>query len=185
MTDPPSRVARLGYVDGEVTVAPAGSEEWADAALNRPLTSGDRLWVEDKGRAELQIGSAAVYLDGDTGFGFIELDDNVLQASLTEGAATIRVRRLAEGETIQVETPHATVFLNRVGEYHLEVDKAGDRTIVKTRTGEAEVRGGNREFVVRANERGVFTGLDTLTGHDRAARPAYRVRELGERSRRS
>ncbi|MFC4308595.1 DUF6600 domain-containing protein [Steroidobacter flavus] len=163
VTDPPSRAARLGYVDGEVTVAPAGSEEWAEAALNRPLTSGDRLWVEDKGRAELQIGSAAVYLDGDTGFGFIELDDNVLQASLTEGAATIRVRRLAEGETIQVETPHATVYLNRVGEYHLEVDKAADRTIVKTRTGEAEVKGGNKEFTVRANERGVFTGLETLT----------------------
>ncbi|HWK52012.1 MAG TPA: hypothetical protein VNR40_19090, partial [Steroidobacter sp.] len=87
VVDPPSRVARLGYVDGEVTVAPAGSDEWADAALNRPLTSGDRLWVEDKGRAELQIGSAAVYLDGDTGFGLIELDDNVLQASLTEGVA--------------------------------------------------------------------------------------------------
>ncbi|WP_129775172.1 DUF6600 domain-containing protein [Peristeroidobacter soli] len=164
VTDPPSRVARLGYVDGEVTVAPAGTEEWAEAALNRPLTSGDRLWVEDKGRAELQIGSAAVYLDGDTGFGFIELDDNVLQASLTEGAATIRVRRLAQGETIQVETPHSTVYLNRVGEYHIEVDKAADRTIVKTRTGEAEVRGGNKEFTVRANERGVFTGLETLTG---------------------
>jgi hypothetical protein len=164
VTDPPSRAARLGYTDGEVTVAPAGSEEWAEAALNRPLTSGDRLWVEDKGRAELQIGSAAVYLDGETGFGLIELDDDVLQASLTEGAATIRVRRLAEGETIQVETPHATVFLNRVGEYHLEVDKAGDRTIVKTRNGEADVKGGNKQFTVRSNERGVFSGLETLTG---------------------
>lgn len=165
VTDPPSRAARLGYIDGDVTVAPAGSEEWAEAVLNRPLTSGDRLWVEDKGRAELQIGSAAVYLDGETGFGFIELDDDVLQASLTEGAATIRVRRLAEGETIQVETPHATVYLNRVGEYHLEVDKAGDRTIVKTRNGEADVKGGgNKEFTVRDNERGVFTGVETLSG---------------------
>ena len=51
VVDPPSRVARLGYVDGEVTVAPAGTEEWAEAVLNRPLTSGDRLWVEDGGRA--------------------------------------------------------------------------------------------------------------------------------------
>lgn len=164
VVDPPSRVARLGLIDGEVTVAPAGSEEWAEAALNRPLTSGDRLWIEDKGRAELQIGSAAVYLDGDTGFGFIELDDDVLQASLTEGTATIRVRRLAAGETIQIETPHSTVFLNGVGEYHLEVDKAGDRTIVKTRNGEAEVKGGNQRFTVRDNERGVFTGVETLSG---------------------
>lgn len=164
VVDPPSRVARLGYVDGEVTVAPAGTDEWAEAVLNRPLTSGDRVWVESGGRAELQIGSAAVYLDGDTGFGFIELDDGVLQASLTEGSATLRIRRLAEGETLQVETPHSTVVLSRVGEYHLEVDKAGDRTIVKTRSGEAQVKGDAETFTVRDNERGVFAGMDQLTG---------------------
>jgi hypothetical protein len=164
VVDPPSRVARLGHVEGEVTVAPAGTEEWAEAVLNRPLTSGDRVWVEDGGRAEMQIGSSAVYLDGDTGFGLIELDDGVLQGSLTEGAATIRIRRLAEGETVQVETPHSTVYLKRVGEYHLEVDKDGDRTIVKTRHGEAEVKGDNERFVVRDNERGVFSGVEKLTG---------------------
>lgn len=173
VVDPPGRVARLGYIDGDVTLAPAGTDDWAEAALNRPLTSGDRLWVE-KGRAELQIGSAAVYLDGDTGFGFVELDDDVLQASLTEGAATIRVRRLAEGETIQVETPHSTVVLKRVGEYHLEVDKSADRTIVKTRSGEAEVTGGgNQRYTVRDNERGIFTGMETLSG---------RIEPLGART---
>lgn len=165
VVDPPGRVARLGYVDGDVKVAPAGTEEWAEAVLNRPLTSGDRVWVEEKGRAELQVGSAAVYLDGNSGFGLIELDDNVLQASLTEGAATLRIRRLAEGETVQVETPHSTVYLNRVGEYHLEVDKDSDRTIVKTRNGEAEVKGDKERFVVRANERGVFSGVENLTGN--------------------
>ncbi len=164
VVDPPNRVARLGYKDGEVTVAPAGTEEWAEAVLNRPLTSGDRVWVEDGGRAELQMGSAAVYLDGNTGLGLIELDDNVLQASLTEGAATVRIRRLAEGEIVQVETPHSTVSLNRVGEYHIEVDKDGDRTIVKTRHGEAEVKGDKEKFVVRDNERGVFSGVGNLTG---------------------
>lgn len=173
VVDPPNRVARLGYVEGEVTVAPAGTEEWADAVLNRPLTSGDRVWVEKNGRAELQIGSAAVYLDGDTGLGLIELDDDVLQASLTEGAATVRIRRLAEGETVQVETPHSTVYLNRVGEYHIEVDKASDRTIVKTRHGEAEVKSDKERFVVRDNERGVFSGVENLTG---------RIEPLGPRT---
>lgn len=173
VVDPPSRVARIGYVEGDVTVAPAGTEDWAEAVLNRPLTSGDRVGVESGARAELQIGSAAVYLDGGTGFGFIELDDGVLQASLTEGTATLRVRRLAEGETIQVETPHSTVFLNHVGEYHLEVDQAGDRTIVKTRSGEAEVKGGEQRFTVRGNERGVFAGLENLTG---------RIESLGPRT---
>src|SRR5688572_18096899 len=119
------------------------------------------------------MGSAAVYLDGDTGFGLVELDDNVLQASLTEGAATVRIRRLAEGETVQVETPHSTVYLNRVGEYHIEVDKGADRTVVKTRHGEAEVKGDKERFVVRDNERGVFSGVGNLTG---------RIESLGPRT---
>src|SRR5690554_835398 len=98
--DPPSRVARLSHTEGEVIMAPAGTEEWAEAILNRPLTTGDRLWTESGARAELQIGSAAVYLDERTSFGFIELDDDVIHMSLTQGSATFRVRRLSESESV-------------------------------------------------------------------------------------
>jgi hypothetical protein len=96
VVDPPGRVARLSLMDGEVSVAPAGTEEWADGVLNRPITSGDRLWVGTDGRAELQIGTASVHLDRSTGFEFIELDDDVMQMSLTEGVTTIRIRTLGD-----------------------------------------------------------------------------------------
>src|ERR1700754_1516431 len=56
-SDPPGRVARLSYTDGSVSMAPAGTEEWADAVVNRPLTSGDRMWVDEGAHAELQAGS--------------------------------------------------------------------------------------------------------------------------------
>jgi hypothetical protein len=163
VADPPSRVARLSHTDGEVTMAPAGTEEWAEAILNRPLTSGDRLWTEAGARAELQIGSAAAYLDERTSFSFVELDDDVMQMSLTEGSATIRVRRRSENESIQVETPNVAVSLTEPGEYHIEVDAESDRTIVKTRHGEAEVFGNDEKFVVRDDEQGVFSGLEQLT----------------------
>ena len=163
VVDPPGRVARLSYVEGQVSLAPAESEDWADAVLNRPLTSGDRLWLDSDARAELEVGSATVHLDRGTGFGFVQLGDAVMQMSLTEGAATIRVRTLAERESIQVETPNASVLLRRPGEYHFEIDASGDRTIVKARSGEAEIRGGAKFYVLRANEEGVFTGLDDLS----------------------
>jgi hypothetical protein len=161
--DPPGRVARLSYLEGQVSLAPAESDDWAEAVLNRPLTSGDRLWLDLDARAELEVGSATLHLDRGTGFGLEQLDDAVMQMSLTEGAASIRVRALAERETIQVETPHATVLLRRAGEYHLEVDADADRTTVKTRSGEAEVRGGAKSYRVRADQEGVFTGLDDLS----------------------
>lgn len=173
ITDPPGRVARLSHTDGEVVIAPAGTEEWAEAILNRPLTSGDRLWTESGARAELQIGSAAAYLDERTSFGFIELDDDIMQMSLTEGSVTLRVRRLSESESIQVETPNVAVALREPGEYHIEVDAQTDQTIVKTRHGEAEVFGGEVAHVLRANESGTFTGLDALSA---------RVERLGPRT---
>jgi hypothetical protein len=165
VVDPPGRVARLSLMDGEVSLAPAGTEEWADGVLNRPITSGDRLVVGADGRAELQVGTASVHLDRSTAFEFIELDDDVMQMSLTEGVATVRVRTLGDRENIQVETPNATVHFRHPGDYTVQVDPATDRTIVRTRNGEAEVTGADKSFRVRADEEGVFTGLDGLTAN--------------------
>jgi hypothetical protein len=150
-------------MDGDVSVAPAGTEEWADGVLNRPITSGDRLSVGADGRAELQVGTASVHLDRSSTFEFIELDDDIMQMSLTEGVATVRVRTLGDREKIQLETPNATVHFNHPGDYTVEVDPQTDRTIVRTRNGEAEVTGGSKSFRVRADEQGTFTGLDGLT----------------------
>ena len=180
--DPPDRVARLGYIEGDVSLLPAGAsagseapsegsaasaeappDGWMEAALNRPLTSGDTLWVGSDARAQLQTGSSDIYLDHDTGFGFILLDDDVMQMSLTEGAATVRVRRLAEHETIQVETPTAGIVLRRPGEYHLMI-AADDRTIVKTRSGEAQVEDGQQSYTVGAGQTGTFSGPDGSPG---------------------
>src|SRR5580658_9479618 len=53
--DPPSRAVRLSYVAGKVSFQPQGEEtDWVDADLNRALTTGDKLWVEDGGRTEFQ-----------------------------------------------------------------------------------------------------------------------------------
>src|SRR6266404_1279263 len=56
--DPPSRVARLSYTHGNVSFEPAGTDDWVTAVVNRPMTSGDKLWSDNGGRAELHLGSA-------------------------------------------------------------------------------------------------------------------------------
>ena len=60
--DPPERAARLSLIQGDVSLQPAGEEEWTRAVLNRPLTTGDKLWTDQGARAEIQSGSAAVRL---------------------------------------------------------------------------------------------------------------------------
>ena len=58
--DPPSRIARLSYLQGSVSFEPSGEENWVQATLNYPLTAGDRLWTDTGARAELETGNVAV-----------------------------------------------------------------------------------------------------------------------------
>ena len=51
--DPPSRVARIGYMEGAVSFQPAGEPDWVQAVANRPMTTGDKLWADKDSRAEL------------------------------------------------------------------------------------------------------------------------------------
>src|SRR5579864_3624722 len=83
--DPPGRVARLSYTHGSISFQPAGTDDWVSAVVNRPMTTGDKLWSDQDGRAELHIGSASIRLGSTTGFSFLNLSDNVTQLQLTEG----------------------------------------------------------------------------------------------------
>src|SRR6202047_5115188 len=71
--DPPSRVARISYLDGNVSFQPSGTEDWAAAAKNRPVTVGDKLWTDQDSRAELQAGQASVHLGSMTALSFFNL----------------------------------------------------------------------------------------------------------------
>src|SRR4030095_9560489 len=64
--DPPARVARLGFIQGAVSFAPAGEDDWVLATLNRPLVTGDRLWADAGARSELQVGNAFIRMGSNT-----------------------------------------------------------------------------------------------------------------------
>ncbi len=184
--DPPDRVARLSHIEGEVSMAPAGTQEWSEAVVNRPLTSEDRLFVDNGARAELQVDSALIHLDGATEFSFVDLGDDAMTMRLTQGRATIHIQAKREREDIEIDTPNASVALLHPGEYHVEVDEDGETTIVKVRSGAAEVAGEGDSFTVRANEIGAFRGADTLTADisPLGSRTAFEA-WANERSRRS
>src|SRR5579863_2050014 len=91
--DPPSRVARLAFVDGQVSFQPAGTDDWVSAVINRPMTTGDKLWSDQDSRAELHIGSASLRLSNNTGFSFLNLTDGIAQLQVTAGTLRIRVKR--------------------------------------------------------------------------------------------
>jgi Family of unknown function (DUF6600) len=161
--DPPSRVARLSYAQGAVSFQPAGTDDWIDASINRPVTTGDKLWSDSGSRAALHIGSASINLSQNTGFSFLNLTDNVAQLQLTAGTLRIRVKRLGDNENFEVDTPNLAFSILRPGIYKISVNDTGDNTTIEDRSGEGEVTGGGSAFTLHAGDLGTFAGTDQLS----------------------
>jgi flagellar biosynthesis GTPase FlhF len=161
--DPPGRVARLSYVNGQVSFSPSGTDDWVAAVVNRPITTGDKLWTDQNSRAELHIGSSVARIGDLTGFSFLNLDDHTTQVRLTEGALNLHVIRLGENETIEVDTPNLAFSILRPGHYRVNVNEAGDTSIINVRDGEGEVTGGGSAYTLHPGDQGIFTGTDTLS----------------------
>ena len=160
LADPPSRVARLGYATGTVSFSPGGESDWVRATINRPLGTGDRLWAEEGGRAEIQVGGAMIRMNAGTGVSVINLDDRIAQLQLTQGVLNVRVRRLGADQLFEIATPNLAFTIRQPGEYRIEVDPDGGATTIYVRQGRGEVYGEGASYVIDSRQPYRFTGTD-------------------------
>jgi len=143
MADPPDRVARVGFLRGEVSFQAAGDDRWVEASLNRPLGTGDKVYTDRDSRVELEIGAAAVRLDERSTFNLLNLDDQIAQMELTEGVLNLRVRRLDSGQSYEIDTPTLAFVIGQPGQYRIDIDPQGNSTMVTVFDGGGDVYGEN------------------------------------------
>ena len=117
--DPPARAARVAYMKGTVSLQPAGSDSWNDLPPNYPMISGDRIYTDQSARAIIQNGSSDVRLWGGTDVTLTNLTDQYEQVALAQGSIRVRVFRLNSGNTVEVDTPNAAVFIQQPGDYRI------------------------------------------------------------------
>ena len=160
--DPPTRVARLGYMEGSVSFLPAGETDWVQAVPNRPMTTGDKLWADKDSRAEVQLGSAVMRLNENTGFSFLNLDDHTVQIQLTSGTINVRVRRLDQNDDFEVDTPNLAFTVSQPGSYRMEASEDGTYTVVGIRDGEGQGTGNGQTYTLHAGQRATFSGTESL-----------------------
>ncbi len=150
---------------------PAGTQDWVAITLNRPLTLGDALWSDQDGRAELQLDGSTVRLSSTTAMSFLNLGDEATQIQLTGGSLLVRVRRLDDNETYEIDTPSLAFSVLRPGVYRISVDQSGSTTSIVARSGQGEATGGGAAYLVQAGEYDVFSGTDQLTEDVQSAAP--------------
>jgi hypothetical protein len=161
--DPPSRAARLNFVDGSVSFQPGGENDWVEAEINRPLASGDNLWADENSRAEVHIGSTALRLSPKTGITLLDVSDRIAQIRLVQGSIVVKVRHVDDDDSYEVDTPNVAFVVRQPGEYRIDVDSDGRRTDVTVWRGRGEVTGGGSSYTVVADQHASFAGADQLT----------------------
>jgi len=160
--DPPTRVARVSYVDGSVSLQPGGQGEWGSAARNRPMTIGDKIWVDKDSRAELQAGPATIHLGSMTALSFLNLDQAITQMRLAEGSINFRVSELRQGDLYEVDAPNLAFTVKEAGAFRVDVDENGDSARVTVIRGEGEVTAGGKTYEVHPGERAEFNGTENI-----------------------
>lgn len=149
-TAPVSRVARLSFVDGDVSFLRAGVTEWAPAVENLPLLAGDQIFTGPGARAEIQLArDNYIRLSESTELTITDLSDSAAQFEITEGTAIIRIERLATVfHRFEVDTPNSAVLVKQDGLFRVEVRGEKDSELI-VRRGEAEVSTEEGAFRVR------------------------------------
>src|SRR6266568_158637 len=160
--DPPSRVMRLQYLQGEVSMQPGGVDDWVAANLNRPLTTADRIWTDQGAHAELTMGSAALRLGSETSVTLSNLDDNTAQIELDQGALNLSVRYLNAGEIIEVDTPNFAYTVTKPGDYRFDVVPDADQSWITVRHGDGEATGEGNAVRVHSGQQFRFSGQQSL-----------------------
>jgi hypothetical protein len=168
--DPPGRAGRLNYVHGTVSLAPGQAPDaWAVAVLNRPLTSGDRLWTDRDGYAEFHVGSTAVRLAPRTNVDVLALDDDTLQLRLAQGDVNLRVRDVSDDD-IEINTPNGAILLEQAGSYRISTDPSGDATNVIVHYGRAHVLAPYGDLALQAGQHVTLRGPDGIPSEIVSAR---------------
>src|SRR6267378_1965159 len=161
-TNPPTRVARISYVEGSVSLQPGGQGDWGSAARNRPMTIGDKIWVDKDSRAELQAGPAAIHLGSMTALSFLNLDQGITQMRLAEGSVNFRVSELRQGDLYEVDAPNLAFTVKEAGAFRVDVNENGDSARVTVIRGEGEVTAGGKTYEVHPGERAEFNGTENI-----------------------
>jgi hypothetical protein len=96
---------RVSLIEGDVQIQTEDTGDWVPASINMPLKGGDRIWVPEGGRMELQlIDGTVLRLDEKTGLDILTMDKDSYQFYLPEGRAYANFRGV-RGSVLQIDTP--------------------------------------------------------------------------------
>ena len=100
---------RISLIEGDVQINTEDTGDWVPASLNMPLKDGDRIWVPEGSRTELQLRDGSVLrLDEKTALDVLTLEKDSYQFYLSEGQAYANLKGVRVS-LLQIDTPLSSV----------------------------------------------------------------------------
>jgi len=130
---------------------------------NRPATTGDRIWADSTGRAELDAGSAVLRMATFTELDLVRLDDHWLQVRLPQGDPDRAAEGAGGDQDNEIDAPNAAVALLESGKYRIDVSGDGRTTTVTVWSGRAQVTAAGSSFYVESGQLATIRGDSTLS----------------------
>jgi hypothetical protein len=146
----PSRVGRVAFIEGRVSLFQDPDAGWEQAYVNSPVTSENSVWTDEGARAEVRISAVALRLDRYTQLDVARLGDDELDA--------FRVRHTEPNEILSFHTQNALVRLRGDGRYRIDFDPDRNESRVTVFAGEARI--GDGRMVVSAGRSVLVFGAD-------------------------
>ena len=131
-------VARVSLMHGDVSAQRGDTGDWAAAALNQPVVTGDSISTGDRSRAEIQLDRADILrLGNNSQVKLATLTRTQLQVQVGQGLVYYSVYKDSEAQ-IEIDTPNVSIRpTSRDGVYRIQVD--GGDTQVVVRKGAADI----------------------------------------------
>ena len=163
------RIARISYMEGDVSFQNTADVDWTAASINLPLQPGDRIYTGPQGRAEIEFDEGSVLrLAERTDIQFLSLNEDVIQIRILTGLTSLTV--LSEDD-FEMDTPAAALIVLRKGVYRFETQENGDT--------DAIVRKGELEAVSHRFVRRIGSGEHMFVTADENS--SYRVSQYDRR----
>jgi hypothetical protein len=169
--DPPARVARLSFAQGKVSFQPSGETAWSEASVNRPVTTGDRLYTDQGALAELEVGPVAVHLSQATDVTLANLNDQLLQLGVGQGSLRVTLYEMPENNSVEIDTPNGALVLQTAGSYRIDTAADGNSTQVTVNAGTLQITAGDLSKTLQSGQAVQLTGTGPVVAANATVPP--------------
>ena len=144
--DPPAQAGRLSIITGTVSIQPAGSDDWNQAELNWPIGPGDRIFTDNDGRAEIQLGQTFFRIGPNSDVTLTEDTASSIAVGVAQGAVHVRCQGLWQGQSLHLDTPSGSATLDQPGEMRVDVFTGEQAAIFTPLAGQIAVNGAGNYY---------------------------------------